>query len=472
MPKLKKFNGVEEGQLIKLLVENKFLTEKEAKAVSSEASEKNIPVYNIILQKDLISDENLGKLISEYLKLPFVTLTKVSIPADVLHIVPGVVAQKQKIIVFKLDEKGVCVATSNPEHYEAIEFISKKTGEEVKRYFATEKDIESTLSLYKKELQKSFDELLKEQVSQADKADTKEVPITKIVDLLLEYASDNQASDIHIEPFRDESSVRFRIDGVLHDVLTLPKELHLQVITRIKVASKLQTDEHLAPQDGKLQFDSQGETVDVRVSVVPVVHGEKTVLRLLSSRSRQFSLSDLGMSEKDLEKVELAYEKPFGMILSTGPTGSGKTTTIYAIVKILNVKEKNIATIEDPVEYDVDGINQIQVNQKTDLTFANGLRSILRQDPNIIFVGEIRDHETADIAINSALTGHLVLSTLHTNNAATTLPRLIDMGVEPFLVSSTVNLIIAQRLVRKICESCKVSYSLTQKELANQISTT
>jgi type II secretory ATPase GspE/PulE/Tfp pilus assembly ATPase PilB-like protein len=237
--------------------------------------------------------------------------------------------------------------------------------------------------------------------------------------------------------------------------------LHDQIITRIKVLARLRTDEHLSAQDGKMQLKLEAEELDIRVSIVPVVDGEKAVLRLLSEKSRQFSLSDLGMEEKDLEKVKNGFSKPYGMVLSTGPTGSGKTTTMYAILKILNTRERNISTIEDPVEYEMEGVNQIQVNPKTNLTFADGLRSILRQDPDTIFVGEIRDKETAGIAINSAMTGHMVLSTLHTNDAATALPRLIDMDIEPFLVSSTVNVIIAQRLVRKLCTRCIESYTIT-----------
>jgi type II secretory ATPase GspE/PulE/Tfp pilus assembly ATPase PilB-like protein len=255
----------------------------------------------------------------------------------------------------------------------------------------------------------------------------------------------------------------------LHDVLFSPKKLHEQVATRIKVLSTLRTDEHMTPQDGKMRMALEEEDLDIRVSILPIVYGEKIVLRLLASRFRQFSLVDLGMNEVDLAKVNKAFTKSFGMILSTGPTGSGKTTSIYAVLKIINTREKNITTIEDPVEYRIKGVNQIQTNPKTDLTFASGLRSILRQDPNVIFVGEIRDSETAGIAVNAALTGHLVLSTLHTNDAATALPRLTDMKVEPFLVASTVNVIIGQRLIRKICEMCKGSKDITEEQLLQNL---
>ena len=419
----------------------------------------------LLLDKGIVSDENLGGVIADLLKTPFVRLSEISIPSDILHIIPEIVAKKQKIIAFGRDNEGIKLAMADPTNQEIIHFIEKKTGERIRVYFATERDVAEATQLYKKEIQKTFDELLHEQIIEAGKAVAKEAPVAKIVDLLVEYAYHNKASDIHIEPKENDSLTRFRIDGILHDVLHFPQRLHEQIVSRIKVLSKLRTDEHLSAQDGKMQIVLEEENLDVRVSVVPIVEGEKVVLRLLSSRSRQFSLADLGMSQRDLKKVSAGFKRSYGMVLSTGPTGSGKTTTIYAILKIVNIRDKNIATIEDPVEYEIEGINQIQVNPKTNLTFADGLRSILRQDPDIVFVGEIRDEETAGIAINAATTGHLVLSTLHTNDAATTLPRLIDMKVEPFLVASTVNVIVAQRLVRKICDKCKVSYTVTQEEL-------
>ncbi len=284
------------------------------------------------------------------------------------------------------------------------------------------------------------------------------------------YAYRDKASDVHIEPEEENILVRFRIDSILSDTLTMDKNLHNSIVTRIKVLSNLRTDEHLDSQDGKMRVNLDGENVDIRVSVIPTSEGEKIVLRLLSSKFRSFSLTDLGMNAKDLEKVHDGINKSYGMILSTGPTGSGKTTSIYSLLKILNTREKNITTIEDPVEYRIKGVNHIPVNAKTSLTFANGLRSILRQDPNVIFVGEIRDSETADIAVNASLTGHLVLSTLHTSDAATALPRLIDMKVEPFLIASTMNVIIAQRLVRKICSVCKKELIIKKDFIRKDIS--
>ena len=423
----------------------------------------------ILLEKDLITDENLGKVVASIIKVPFVSLAKTAISDEMLLVVPEIVARKSQIIAFEKTKEGIKLAMANPNDSQIIDFISKKTGDKIIAYLATGRDIENALRLYQKEMQKTFNDMLTEQVEAAGTSVQKEAPIAKIIDLLIEYAYQNKASDIHIEPSEKDTHVRFRIDGVLHDVLSLPQNLHRQLTTRIKVLSKLRTDEHLSAQDGKMQTNLPQEKIDIRVSIVPVVHGEKAVLRLLSSKSRQFALNDLGIAESDIVKIEDAYKKPYGIVLSTGPTGSGKTTTIYAILKIINVRDKNIATIEDPVEYDITGINQIQVNPKTNLTFADGLRSILRQDPDIIFVGEIRDKETASIAVNAAMTGHLVLSTLHTNNASTTLPRLIDMSIEPFLLASTVNLIVAQRLVRKICEKCRFSKTVPLNELPKAI---
>jgi type IV pilus assembly protein PilB len=292
-------------------------------------------------------------------------------------------------------------------------------------------------------------------VKEAENKIQADPPIIKIVDTLIKYAYENKSSDIHLDPLDEKAIIRFRVDGILHDIVSIPLQIHTQVVTRIKVLSRLRTDEHQAAQDGKLRYKLDSGELDIRVSIVPITEGEKVVMRLLSDQNRQFSLHDLGFSDSDLDKVKNAFTKPYGMILATGPTGSGKTTTLYSILKLLNERKINIMTIEDPVEYDMQGVNQIQVNKETNLTFAEGLRSIVRQDPDVILVGEIRDPETASIAINSAMTGHLVLSTLHTNDSATTFPRLLDMKVEPFLISSTVTIVVAQRLVRQICTKCR-----------------
>ncbi len=461
--------GIPDAELEKLLRENQYLSENDLQAAKETANRESIPLSQAVVREDLISDENLGKVIADYYQIPFVDLSKSVIPDNILHIIPEAVARAQHAVAFALDEYGLKLATSNPANKEFINYIAQKIEGNVTIYFASDHDIEDTLSLYRKELQKTFDELLRKQVPGNIAGAVANTSVTRILDLIIEYAYQDKASDIHIEPYDDYSLVRFRIDGILHDIVSLPKAFHEQIISRIKVLAKLRTDEHLSAQDGKMQKKFPEEDLDIRVSIIPIVHGEKAVLRLLSSRSRQFSFRNLGISDQDLEKIRRAYQKPYGMLLSTGPTGSGKTTTIYAIIKVLNTRDKNIATIEDPVEYEIRGINQIQVNAKTNLTFSEGLRAILRQDPNVIFVGEIRDSDTAAMAVNSAMTGHLVLSTLHTNDAATALPRLIDMGIEPFLISSTVNVVIAQRLVRKICEKCRVSMTLDANKISRLI---
>jgi len=289
--------------------------------------------------------------------------------------------------------------------------------------------------------------------------------IVNLVNHLIDLAYQLKASDIHINPEAQSVRVRLRIDGVLQDEMPLPKFIHSEVISRIKILANLRTDEHQAAQDGRFRIELEKDEVDMRVSIVPTYYGEDVVMRLLTNQSQEFDLDDLGFSPSDKAKIIKAIKHPYGMILATGPTGSGKTTTLYTLIKMLNISERSIITIEDPIEYSIKGVNQIGVNQRAGLTFANGLRSILRQDPNIIMVGEIRDEETAGLAVNTALTGHLLLSTIHTNDAATTLPRLIDLKIEPYLIASTVNIAIGQRLVRRICENCKVEFQITEQEL-------
>lgn len=461
---------ISDDELKQLVIKVKLVDEKKLEKIASFAKESGMHLYDALIEKDVASDENLGILIADFLKIPYVVLSKISIPDEVFHIVPEKFARRQKMIAFARDNTGIKIALSDPTNREALELISKKTGQKVIPYFATERDIVNTFHIFRSNLQKTFESFFPEEAGSVTKRIAQNAPTAKIVDILIRYAYQDKTSDIHIEPQEADSLVRFRIDGILQDVLKLPQTIHDQVVTRIKVLSRLRTDEHLSPQDGKMTIKLDEEDLDIRVSIVPIVEGEKIVMRLLSSRQRQFSLVDLGMSESDLEKLNRAMNKSYGMILSTGPTGSGKTTSIYSILKILNSREKNITTIEDPVEYRIKGVNQIQVNTKTNLTFASGLRSILRQDPNIIFVGEIRDPETASIAVNAALTGHLVVSTLHTNDAATALPRLVDMDIEPYLVASTVNIIIGQRLVRKICEMCKSSVNIAPKDLSVNLS--
>jgi len=455
---------ISEETFRKILVVPGFITETQFREAAKEAKEGNRLIEDILVEKDLISDRKLGELVADEFGYNFVSLEKEIIPDKILNIVPELIAREQRIIAFAQDKEGLKLAMTNPENLEIIKLLEKKTGNKIIPYFATETDIQEALIRFKKGVREELTEIIEDGIKEINGVKIKEAPIIRIVDSLLKYSYFNKASDVHIEPYEDKAVIRFRIDGILHDVITMPIKMHDPVVTRVKILSKLRTDEHRSAQDGRLEFKISGvkDKTDVRVSIVPITKGEKVVLRILSERTRQFSLKNLGFLPEDFKKVSISIKKPWGMILATGPTGSGKTTTLYAILKILNKREINIATIEDPVEYDIEGINQIQVNPKTNLTFAKGLRAIVRQDPDIIMVGEIRDEETASIAINSSMTGHLVLSTLHTNDAATTFPRFLDMNIEPFLITSTINIVIAQRLVRNICENCKESYELSR----------
>ena len=447
-----------------ILIKPGYVKEADFEFAADDAKAKKISLEQALVENSLIKDEYLGQLIAESLKSRFINLAKKDINPEVLKLIPEIVAKKQLIIAFDKDKEGLHLAMNEPDNLQLQHFITKKTGENIIAYYATPKDILKILKQYHKELKQEFSEIVLKNLSQV-KADSKEqLPIIKIVESLIQYAYENRASDIHIEPHDEDTLIRFRIDGVLHDVLAIPKNYHDLIVSRIKIMANLRTDEHKSAQDGKIRFNLAEEKLDIRVSILPILEGEKIVMRLLAKKLRQLNLDTVGLNPEEVKKVKKAIKSPWGMILSTGPTGSGKTTTLYSILKILNSRDVNISTIEDPVEYDVDGINQIQVDAETNLTFAKGLRAILRQDPDVIMVGEIRDEETASIAVNSAMTGHLVLSTLHTNDAATALPRLLDMKVKPYLIASTVLLIIAQRLVRKICPNCIESYSLSAED--------
>ena len=444
-----------DAELAQALTDLKYLSTQKLARAEAEAKRSSISLYDVIVQQDYLNEDDLGKVIANHYQLPYISLASSKIDPDLLHLLPKGVAEQFESVPFEIDDAGLHIATTQPQATDLFAMLTKKLGAKAYRLsYTSEGSIRSVLYQYKEQLQSVFNVLL-------EQTQTENIPIAKLVDELFEYAYETHASDVHIEPLRNRTIIRFRIDGVMHDQATIPKNLHSQIVTRLKVIGRLRTDEHLSAQDGRLNITAGGEELAVRISIVPVVSGEKVVMRLLAKNTRQFSLTDLGMHENDLKLVKKGFSRPFGMILSTGPTGSGKTTTMYSILKILNTRSRNIATIEDPVEYELEGINQIQVNEKTNLTFSEGLRSLLRQDPDILFVGEIRDQETAGIAVNAAMTGHLVLSTMHTNDAVTTLPRLIDMDIEPFLAASTINAIIGQRLVRKICEHCKASLELT-----------
>ncbi len=455
---------ITDEQLEQAIAKVGLITPDVLKASKEVAANKQHPLADILLEKGLIKISELGQLIARFYNVKFVDLRKESIKDQVLKILPELVAAKQQAIVFRQDEEGLKVALTDPTNYKLLNILQKKTGERVVPYFTLPQLISESLSLYRNSIRDEFEDIIKVNVAKAEKSKPEDVPVIKIVDNLIAYGFHNDASDIHIEPMKDHVVVRFRIDGILHDVLTLPKAVHDLIVARIKILSRLRTDEHRSAQDGKISSEIQAIPVEIRVSIIPVTQGEKVVMRLLSSRRGVYTLPDLGLAGRDLKIVEQAITKPHGMILATGPTGSGKTTTLYTLIQLINSRTINISTIEDPVEYDIEGVNQIQVDPKTNLTFAAGLRSLLRQDPDVIMVGEIRDEETAGIAVNSAMTGHLVLSSLHTNDAATALPRLIDMKVEPFLIASTVDVIIAQRLVRKICMQCIASYTLSESQ--------
>ncbi len=438
------------------VVREGLVTEEQLVEVDELVNSTDISLYDALLEKRVVTDEKIGDLIARTTQTPFVDLATINIPDGLLHIVPERVAKKKRCLVFDRTQDSIKIAMENPQDQQTIDLIRAKTGTTVVVYYATPRSINRALEVYKIDIKKTLEDFSDEDLADENNED-EEAPISQLVDILFEHAYREKASDIHMEPQDDQGIVRYRVDGILHDIATFPKTVHERIISRLKVLARLRTDEHYSTQDGKIRANINGQMVDIRLSILPIVDGEKAVMRILSTHGRPLTLADLGMRPPDLHRVKMAYEKSFGMILSTGPTGAGKSTSIYSILRVLNIREKNITTIEDPVEYRLKGVNQINVNPKTNLTFAAGLRSILRQDPNIVFVGEIRDSETANIAVNAALTGHLVLSTLHTNDAATAVVRLTEMKVEPFLVASTVNVIIAQRLVRKTCNNCRVS---------------
>lgn len=455
------YTGISVDKLKDILVPSGHIEEGLFESLVQEAAKNRIPIESLIVEKGFISDEHLGRAIADSLNYYFVDLKNIAVPEDLLNLIPEAVARAQGSILFDRVDEVLKLATFKPHNYAFIKFLERKIGQKIEIYYATPLGIETALKYYRSDWITVAKDLIR-----GLEADSKnEENIVKLVNLFLEYAHDGNASDIHIEPLEGRVLVRFRIDGILHEVMSYSKDIHDQIVSRIKIMSRLRTDEHAASQDGRFDYKKDQVNLDVRVSILPVTDGENVVMRLLTERTRRLSLDELGLMGKDLEKVKAAMAKPYGMILSVGPTGSGKTTTLYAILQILNRPEVNIMTIEDPVEYDIEHIQQTQVNPAKNLIFSTGLRSIVRQDPDIVMVGEIRDNETADISVNAAMTGHLLLSTLHANDAATTFPRLLEMGIEPFLVASSVNIVVAQRLVRKICNFCKLSYFLTEEEM-------
>jgi type IV pilus assembly protein PilB len=472
---------VEIKKLKKFILEAGLIDEAKFDKAIQEAEKTKKDIGKVLVSEKLISEKELIKIEAYLLGIPFINLSDEIIQPDVLKIIPESIARVHNIVAYRKQENYLEVAMLDPEDLRTLESI-KKINPSIKilaRLTAPE-GIKSALKQYQENIKTEFGDIMgegdggikhiKEGSNATGQEDlqkaAEEVSIIKVVDTLLKHAVLQRASDIHIEPLEKEVIVRYRIDGILNDAISLPITTASGIVARIKVLSNLKLDEHRLPQDGRFKIETEDFKYSIRVSVLPVLNGEKIVMRLLAENTKALTLEDLGFSGKELEKVQDSLLKTNGMVLITGPTGSGKTTTLYAMMGIVNTPKVNISTVEDPVEYRMPRINQTQINEKINLTFASGLRSLLRQDPNIIMVGEIRDGETADLAVNAALTGHLVLSTLHTTEAAGAIPRLVDMGTEPFLLSSTLNIIIAQRLVRKFYGD-KTKYKLKPAELEN-----
>ena len=450
------------------IVKSGFVTEQEVVAAEKIAHDQNRPLIDVLIERGIILESFLGQTLAEKIGFPYVDLKNKSIPEAVLKLIPEKLASEKRIAGFALSNGSLSLALENPEDIETIEYIKKKTGLAVEAYFTLPHVLNEALDQYHKDVKVDFEKTISENVNAATKLSVlsaQDLPVVKILDSLLEYAASEKASDIHVENVGERLIIRFRVDGKLRDVLEFPPKIQSGLITRIKILSSLRTDEHRIPQDGRFRFKHRGDEISVRVSILPTYHGEDAVLRLLSAAARPKTLEDLGLTGKNLELVKKELTKPHGMILATGPTGCGKTTTLYNLLTLLNTADVNICTVEDPIEYGLGRVNQTQANPATGLTFANGLRSILRHDPDIILVGEIRDKETAEIAIHAALTGHLVLSSLHTNDAIGAVPRLLDLGAQAYLIGSSLSLVIAQRLVARNCKSCLTSTPVSKDVL-------
>ena len=469
---------IEPQQLKAFLLDSDLISKKDIEQAEREAEQSGERLGDLLISRGLIKEDDLLRLEAYILGIPFINLEKEKIDPDILRMIPEPIARRHNIVAFKKKNKDLEVAMLNPEDLGTIDFIKKQSDMRILPRITNAESIKHALLQYQKSLEAEFGDIIKEKTSEfaasAERSDeetadlkkiAEDLPIIKIVDTLLRHAILQKASDIHIEPLEKEVMVRYRIDGLLREAMILPKTVAAGIVARVKVLSNLKLDEHRLPQDGRFKAESEDYKVSFRVSILPITEGEKIVIRLLPEGAKGFTLEKLGFHGKALEDLHANIQHPTGMILATGPTGSGKTTTLYTVMDILNTPEVNISTIEDPVEYRMPRINQSQVKPDIGYTFANGLRSLLRQDPDIIMVGEIRDSETASLAVNAALTGHLVFSTLHTNSASGALPRLIDMKIEPFLIASTVNVIIAQRLVRTLCKE-KTLYTLSKDELA------
>lgn len=465
---------VSEGELKEFIIDSGLVAKKDIDDAAIEAEKRGQSLGDILVSRGSLTEDALRRIQAYVLGIPFISLKEHKIPADVLSLIPEPIARTHNIIAFKKEGGSLEVAMLDVEDLASIEAVGKKTGLKILSRLTDTESIKNALLQYQKSLKDDFGDIIATEaqkisvVAEGNKdlsgADLKkmaeDLPIVRIVDTLLKHAIVQGASDIHIEPMEEQVLVRYRIDGILHDAMTLPRAAAAGIIARIKVLSNLKLDEKRLPQDGRFKMETEAERVSFRVSILPTFFGEKIVMRLLRETGEGFTFEALGLHGENSERIHHALKQTTGIILVSGPTGSGKTTTLYTMLDILNQPDVNISTVEDPIEYQMKRINQTQVNPQIGFTFASGLRSLVRQDPDIIMVGEIRDNETASLAINAALTGHLVLSTIHTNSAAGAIPRLIDMGVEPFLLVSTLRVIIGQRLVRKFCTE-KEAYTLT-----------
>jgi type IV pilus assembly protein PilB len=460
-------------QLKKMLVDDGVISDQSFDEVMTQSKRMDQSVVDILTSKGIVTTDYYYNLLAKYFGVERISFLTHRIDEQALKILPEKIAREKNIILFEKGEDGsLSVAMTDPSDVNTIEFLKKKLGVAIKSFLATEDDLNKGFALYGKQSSEDFRKVIEDNIKlsvqqkileKEAKEAAAEVPIVAIVENLISYAASVNASDIHLEILEDTILVRYRMDGILHEIVKIPKSVHSSLTARIKLLSNLRLDEHAKPQDGRFRYTIGNSFVDIRVSIIPTFFGEKVEMRLLTSASRPLSFQELGMLGETSKIIDKAIEKAYGLLLITGPTGSGKTTTLYSLLNIVNKTDVNIVTIEDPIEYNMKYINQTQVNNTAGITFASGLRSILRQDPDIIMVGEIRDGETAEIAIDSALTGHRVFSSLHTNDAPTSIPRLIDMKVPNFLVSAVMNAVLAQRLVRRICLNCIVSYEPGEK---------
>jgi len=465
------------AQLDELLLARGLITDEQLAEARYQAAERGRSVGRVVIELGFVTEASLVAILSEQLGLEFLDLTEAQIDASAVAMVPEATARRHSCIPVGFDDENrLVVAMADPANVVAVDDIRALTKRDVKAIVSTKADVLTAITRHYR-IDRTAETLAEEAAAEKEAEDKsleavvasaggEDAPIIKLVNLLITQAINDRASDIHIEPDEKTLRVRFRIDGVLHEVMTPPKSVQSGITSRLKIMAEINIAERRIPQDGRISLVVQGKAVDIRVATLPTVHGEKIVMRLLDKSSVLLQLSDLGFLPENFLRFEESYTKPYGMILVTGPTGSGKSTTLYATLNIKNSPEVNIITVEDPVEYQLPGVNQVQTNNKAGLTFASALRSILRSDPDIVLIGEIRDRETAQISIEAALTGHLVLSTLHTNDAPSALTRLVEMGIEPFLVASSLDCVLAQRLARKLCDRCKEPYVPTAEELA------